>query len=160
MFCFAGVHNGTSSVILLCMWLTSKVWYKYHLHNMLLFVYKIVQAKKATNKPLLNKTKQLPWMASAAADGVMPQSQSLHFFHLVEWIILPTMNFGKSLFRKLFFYTYWWKLTFCESSFVDRYREVFHLETTFSISGKPAKVQLNENFAASISLTKFFHIYD
>ena len=36
------------------------VWYKYHVQNMLLFVYNIVQVKKATNKPLLNKTKELP----------------------------------------------------------------------------------------------------
>ena len=90
-------------------------------------------------------------MSSATADGVMPWSQNSYFlFHRVEY----------------------WKLTFCESSLVDR--QVFHLETMFSVSGKlAAKVQLNEkiealagkkqlfySYAASISFTTFFHVYD
>ena len=59
-----------------------------------------------------------------------------------------------------------------KSSFVDR--QVFYLETMFSVSGKlAAKVQLNEkieavagkkqlfySYAASISFTKFFDLYD
>ena len=60
-----------------------------------------------------------------------------------------------------------------ESSFVDR--QVFQLKTILSVSEKlPAKVKLNEkrkhwflakkelfySYAASISFTKFFHVYD
>ena len=60
-----------------------------------------------------------------------------------------------------------------ECSFVDR--QVFQMETMLSLSGKlAAKVQLNEkleavigikkqlfySYAASISFTKFFHVYN
>ena len=44
-------------------------------------------------------------MASAAAEGVMPQLHSLHFlFQWVEWIILEMMKFAKFLFMNLFFF--------------------------------------------------------
>ena len=131
------------------------VWYKYHVQNMLFFVYDIVQVKKATNKTLLNKTKELPRMSSAVSGSRWRNAAVTEFIFLISssWMMITD-------------------ILWIESSFVDR--QVFQLETMLSVSGKlAAKVQLNEkieavaskkqffySYAATISFTKFFHVYD
>ena len=123
------------------------LWYKYLLQNMLLFVYNIA----GQNKPLLNKTKELPWMLSAVSGSRWSNAAVTEFIFLISssWMMKTD-------------------ILWIESSFVDR--QVYQLETMFSVSGKlAAKVQLNEkieavvgkkqlfySYAARISFTKFF----